>query len=133
MKTIEFDLCIIGGGISAAMLALKLSELRPGLRIGIVEAGKAFFDFEKRAEHRKRKIEYDENPWIGDAIADQSAKGIVSRTMALGGSALHWGGACNRFSQEDLRLQSLYGLAVDWPLEWAELERYYCEAERRLG
>ena len=52
-------------------------------------------------------------------------------TMAVGGLALHWGGACNRFSEEDLRLKSLYGLAADWPIEWAELERYYCEAERR--
>ena len=133
MKTYEADLCVIGGGISAAMLALKLSEIRPGLTIRIVEAGQTFFDFEKRAEHRKRKIEYDENPWTGDAIADQSAKGIISRTMALGGSALHWGGACNRFSQEDLRLRSAYGLAEDWPIEWDELERYYCEAERKLG
>jgi quinoprotein glucose dehydrogenase len=27
----------------------------------------------------------------------------------------------------------MYGLAVDWPLTWSELERYYCEAERRIG
>ena len=53
--------------------------------------------------------------------------------MAVGGSALHWGGVCNRFSEEDTRLKSMYGLAVDWPIEWEELERYYCEAERRIG
>src|SRR5262249_50920668 len=40
---------------------------------------------------------------------------------------------CNRFSEEDLRLKSMYGLYVDWPLEWNELEKYCCEAERRLG
>jgi choline dehydrogenase-like flavoprotein len=27
----------------------------------------------------------------------------------------------------------MYGLAVDWPIEWKELETFYCEAERRLG
>src|SRR2546427_12064584 len=53
--------------------------------------------------------------------------------MAVGGFALHWGGACNRFSEEDLRLESMYGLAYDWPIEWQDLERYYCEAERRLN
>ena len=58
---------------------------------------------------------------------------MISRAMAVGGSALHWGGTCNRFSEEDLRLASLYNVAVDWPLEWKELERFYCEAERRLG
>jgi quinoprotein glucose dehydrogenase len=53
--------------------------------------------------------------------------------MAVGGSALHWGGVTNRFSREDLRLTSMYGLASDWALEWDELEKFYCEAERRLG
>ena len=71
--------------------------------------------------------------WPGDFVADQAARGVISRTMAVGGSALHWGGVCNRFSEEDTRLKSMYGLAVDWPLEWKELEKFYCEAERRLG
>ena len=31
----------------------------------------------------------------------------ISRTMDVGGSALHWGGVTNRFSAEDLRLKSL--------------------------
>ena len=39
MPTHESDICIIGGGISSAMLAQKLSELRPGLAITVVEAG----------------------------------------------------------------------------------------------
>ncbi len=133
MATFECDICIIGGGISAALLAQKLAELRPGISIIVVEAGARLFDFENRAARRQRMIEYGENAWPGDAIADQSADGIISRTMAVGGSAMHWGGVTNRFSAEDLRLKSLYGLAVDWPLEWADLEAHYCEAERRIG
>ena len=129
----ECDVCIIGGGITAAMLAQKLSELRPNLSITVVEAGKKIFDLENRMEYRRRSIDYAENPWPGDFIEDQAAKGVISRTMAVGGSALHWGGTCNRFSEEDLRLHSLYGLYTDWPMEWRELEKFYCEAERRLG
>jgi quinoprotein glucose dehydrogenase len=78
-------------------------------------------------------MQYGENPWPEDFIPDQAAAGQISRTMAVGGQALHWGGACNRFSEEDLRLKSMYGLYEDWPLEWADLEKHYCEAERRLG
>ena len=133
MPTHESDVCIIGAGISAAMLAQKLSELRPGISITIVEAGKNFFDFENRFKQRERMIKYGENPWPGDFIEGQAAAGGISRTMAVGGQALHWGGTCNRFSQEDLRLKSMYGLYVDWPIEWTELEKFYCEAERRLG
>ena len=133
MARYEADVVIIGGGITAAMVAQRLSELRPGLSIIVVEAGKRLFDAENRFDYRERSLEYGENPWPGDFIADQSARGVISRAMAVGGSALHWGGTCNRFSEEDLRLKSMYGLAVDWPLEWKELERFYCEAERRLG
>ena len=133
MPRFESDVCIIGAGISAAMLAEKLAGLRPGLSITVVEAGKSLFDFASRYEHRRRHIEYGENPWPGDFVEDQAAKGIVSRTMAVGGSALHWGGTCNRFSEEDLRLKSMFGLSVDWPLSWDELEKFYCEAEYRLG
>jgi quinoprotein glucose dehydrogenase len=133
MRRFESDVCIIGGGITAAMLSQKLRELRPGLSITVVEAGNKFFDVAARAQYRERMIHYAENPWPGDFIEDQAAKGIISRTMAVGGSALHWGGTCNRFSEEDLRLKSMFGLHVDWPIEWKEPEKFYCEAERRLG
>jgi glucose dehydrogenase len=131
--TLQSDICIIGGGISTAMLAQKLSELRPEKSITVVEAGKRIFDLENRFGNRQRNLQYGENAWPGDFIPDQVAEGMISRTMAVGGSALHWGGTCNRFSQEDLRLKSLYGLSVDWPIEWDELEKYYCESEHRLG
>jgi len=128
----ESDICVIGGGITAAMVVEKLAELRPGLRITVVEAGRSIFDRQNRMAYHQRSLAYGEHPWHDDFIEDQRAKGMISMTMAVGGQALHWGGACNRFSQEDLRLKSMYGLADDWPLEWDELERWYVEAERRL-
>jgi choline dehydrogenase-like flavoprotein len=130
---VESDVCIIGGGISAALLAQKLSELKPGVDIVVVEAGKRLFDVENRMNYRRRAILYGENAWPGDWIPDQAADGIVTRTMAVGGSAMHWQGHINRFSEEDLRLRSMYGLAADWPLSWRDLERYLCEADRRIG
>jgi glucose dehydrogenase len=131
--THEADVAIIGGGISAAMLAEQLSELKPGLAITVVEAGQKIFDSENRPKYRQRSLDYGENAWPSDFIDDQAGAGVISRTMAVGGSALHWGGVTNRFSEEDLTLKSRYGLATDWPLTWADLERHYCEAERRLG
>src|SRR4029077_10987087 len=126
-------ICIIGGGITSAMLAQKLSALKPNVSITVVEAGRSISDVQNRGRYRQRAIEYGEHPWPDDFIEDQQGTGTISMTMAVGGLALHWGGACNRFSEEDLRLKSMYGLAVDWPIEWNELERYYVEAERRLN
>src|SRR5438093_2702786 len=133
MPVYESDICIIGGGITSAMLAQKLSELRPGVSVIVVEAGRSIFDTQNRGRYRQRAMDYNEHPWPEDYVEDQQAKGIISMTMAVGGLALHWGGACNRFSEEDLRLKSMYGLADDWPLEFADLEKFYCEAEQRLN
>jgi len=129
----DCDVCIIGGGITAAMVAEKLLERRPNLSVIVVEAGKRLFDFENRLEYRARNLDYGEALWPGDFVADQGGRGVISRSMAVGGSALHFGGVCNRFSEEDTRLKSLYGLATDWPITWTELEKAYCEAERRIG
>jgi choline dehydrogenase-like flavoprotein len=54
MPVYESDICIIGGGISAAMLAEKLSELRPQSSIIVVEAGRSIFDSENRFKYRER-------------------------------------------------------------------------------
>lgn len=132
MPIFESDVCVIGSGISSAMLTEKLAEKLPGLAITVVEAGAAIFDVANRIKYRQRSQDYGESPWPGDIIEDQLAEGIICHTMAVGGQALRWGGACNRFSREDLRLKSLYGVATDWPLAWEELEKAYCEAERRL-
>jgi quinoprotein glucose dehydrogenase len=133
MPVHESDICVIGGGITAAMLIERLADLKPGLHITAVEAGRSIFDRENRGAYHRRAIEYGEHPWHGDYIDDQQAKGMISMTMAVGGQALHWGGGCNRFSEEDLRLKSMFGLADDWPIEWAELEKFYIQAERRLN
>jgi glucose dehydrogenase len=133
MPVHESDICVIGGGITAVMLIERLAQLKPNLRITAVEAGRSIFDRENRGTYHRRALEYGEHPWHDDYIEDQQAKGMISMTMAVGGQALHWGGACNRFSEEDLRLKSMYGLADDWPIDWAELEKYYVQAEHRLN
>jgi quinoprotein glucose dehydrogenase len=133
MARYDCDVLIVGGGITAAMVSQKLTELKPNLKIIVVEAGKRLFDFENRFDYRQRSLDYGENQWPGDFVADQGGTGIVSRAMAVGGSALHFGGVCNRYSEEDTRLKSMFGLAVDWAVDWKDLEKYYCEAERRMG
>ena len=133
MPRYESDVCIIGSGISATLTAQVLAERLPGISIIVVEAGRAFLDQEARRRWRQRSLEYGENPYPGDVIEDQEARGIISRTQAVGGLGIHFGGVMQRFSEEDTRLKSLYGLAQDWPIEWSELERYYVAAEKRVG
>ena len=125
MPVHETDVCIIGGGITSAMLAERSpTSARPRASPSSRPAARSS-TARTAAPIIARALEYGEHPWRDDYIEDQKAEGIISMTMAVGGLALHWGGACNRFSEEDLRLKSMYGLAADWPIEWDELERYY--------
>ncbi len=129
---VETDVCIIGAGITSAMVAERLSE-ETGADIVVLEAGNEIFNMSERFSRRARFLDYGENPWPDDHIRGQTARGIQSRSMAVGGLALHWGGVTPRFTPEDFRLRSTYGVGDDWPLDYDELEPFYQEAEERIG
>jgi choline dehydrogenase-like flavoprotein len=57
----------------------------------------------------------------------------AARLIALGGASNHWTGTVNRLLPEDLALRTRYGRDVDWPLDYRELERFYCAAESWLA
>jgi len=131
-RVIESDLCIIGSGISAAMVAEKLAEERD-LRIVVVEAGEESDRLAERPALRRRFLEYRESPWRNDHLDGYEVPGIQSRSMQVGGLAMHWGGVTPRFSPEDFKLRSLYGVGHDWPISYDDLDPWYQEAEVRLG
>ncbi len=130
-RQVETDVLIIGGGISAAMVAEKLTANTDD-NVLIVEAGQHSTP-DQRARARQRYIDYGENPWHNDHIDDQHPMGIMSRSMAVGGQALHWGGTVPRYSPEDFQLQSTFGVHEDWPITYDDLDPYYQEAEERMG
>ncbi|WP_425153236.1 GMC oxidoreductase [Candidatus Palauibacter sp.] len=131
-RVVESDVCIIGGGISAAMVAERLAE-RTTATITVVEAGERTASLQERSRTRARMLAYGENPYPNDHIPGQTGTGAMYSSMLVGGSAMHWGGATPRYSPEDFRLQSLYGVGFDWPISWDDVEPYYQEAEERIG
>src|SRR6185436_19719521 len=132
-RVVEADVCIIGSGISAAMVADKLSRTRAA-SIVVVEAGDDVPRLPERAALRRRFLDYDENPWPRDHLPGYEVEGpLQSRSMCVGGLAMHWGGVTPRFSPEDFRLKSQFGVGTDWPITYDDLERSYVEAERVLG
>jgi choline dehydrogenase-like flavoprotein len=131
-RVIESDVCIIGSGISAAMVAEKLAEER-NATIVVVEAGEESDRLNQRAAARRRFLDYGESPWHNDHLEGYQVAGIQSRSMQVGGLAMHWGGVTPRFSPEDFKQRSLCGVGTDWPLSYEELDPWYQEAEVRLG
>ena len=135
MITHSADIVIVGSGITAALMAASLAE-KTTKSILVVEAGKPTTPFAERVRARERWKAYGESPWQQDHLDDQNATGTTwgfSPSMNVGGLAMHWGGVSPRYSPEDFRLRSMYGVGSDWPFSYDDLDPFYQEAEEQMG
>jgi len=46
---------------------------------------------------------------------------------------MHWGAVTPRWSPEDFRTRSMFGVGTDWPVSYDDLEPFYQEAEVLMG
>lgn len=51
----------------------------------------------------------------------------------VGGSTLRFAGEAHRLHPDAMRMRSRFGVAADWPFDYADLEPYYGDAERVVG
>jgi choline dehydrogenase-like flavoprotein len=51
----------------------------------------------------------------------------------IGGTTLHFTGESHRLHPAAMRMQSRFGVAADWPIDYAALEPYYVQAENLIG
>lgn len=130
---VESDVCIVGSGISAAMVAERLARTTSA-RIVVVEAGDETVPLPARGAARERFLRYDESPWGRDHLEGYEIEGpLQSRSMQVGGLAMHWGGVTPRFSPEDFKQRTLYDVGTDWPIDYDALDPFYQEAEELIG
>lgn len=54
-------------------------------------------------------------------------------TRAPGGTTLHWLGTTLRMLPNDFKMKTKYGVGVDWPIAYSEMNRYYEMAENEIG
>jgi quinoprotein glucose dehydrogenase len=132
-RAIESDVCIVGSGISAAMVADRLARTTAAT-IVVVEAGDETVPVAQRLAARERFLAYGENPWGKDHLDGYEIDGpLQSRSMQVGGLAMHWGGVTPRFSPEDFAHRTMFGVGTDWPITYDDLDPFYQEAEELMG
>ncbi len=148
-----YDAVVVGAGVAGALIAKRLTQA--GLGVLLLEAGPASAaSLEGYAAHLETfhaaASKGPESAWPAAVAAPQpdtadwkKASGYFVQTgpqpygssysRLQGGSTLHWLGVSLRMLPEDFELRSRYGVGVDWPLGYGDLEPYYRAAERELG
>jgi choline dehydrogenase-like flavoprotein len=134
----DADVCVVGAGPAGAIVADRLAAA--GHSVVVLEAGPRFDPTERR-EQMERFLRPAGGPIWGmggprDAYTTGGERDYplnATRVKGVGGSTLHWQGMTPRLHERDFRMQSEYGVGVDWPIDYADLRPYYAEAERELG
>ncbi len=124
------DAVIIGTGAGGSPILARLA--RAGLRVVALEAG----SFVDPAEYASDEVAQHYLYWNDERLTDgEHAVGFGKNNsgIGVGGSTLHWGAYVPRPAAENLRVHSEFGVGVDWPLSYDELEPYFREVESFIG
>ncbi len=143
----SYDVIVVGGGACGAIAAWRLAEAKA--RVLLLEAGERGPDRVQLVGHyAAAAIKSPGSPYggrLGDqrapspesdgAYYEQSGRDLFKSTYLrrLGGTTWHFLGNVPRHVPNDFRLNSAYGVGVDWPIGYDDLEADYCEAEALLG
>jgi len=154
------DVVVVGSGAGGGACALALA--RAGLRVVLLEAGPAYDPhtdyrlhtagwerrgFPHKVDPRGRQTFAPLQPLAPEhrglrsynAVSGPLTRGETRATwgyrhvVGVGGSTLHFTGEAHRLHSGALRMASRFGEAADWPLDYADLEPWYEQAEAIIG
>jgi choline dehydrogenase-like flavoprotein len=159
MASEDYDAIVVGSGISGGWAAKELTE--KGLRVLLLERGKNVEHAKDYVNAHKGPWEYPHRG--GRTYAMEEAYQVLRRDYPLnernlewwanekdspytelkrfdwyrgyqvGGRSLLWGRQSYRFSDFDFEANARDGVAVDWPLRYADLAPWYDYVERHAG
>lgn len=146
------DIVIVGSGIVGGMMANELASqgysvlvLEAGLRIDRAQAvenwrnmpfaNRAGSDFQglyPQSKFAPAPLYFPRNNYVN--VTGPNASSFQQGYLrTVGGTTWHWAASCWRHHPSDFVMQSKYGVGRDWPIQYDELEPWYCKAENEIG
>ncbi|WP_414661750.1 GMC oxidoreductase [Horticoccus sp. 23ND18S-11] len=154
-----YDAIVIGSGISGGWAAKELAE--KGLKTLVLERGRDVkhgdyptamtesWEFEGRTklsqaqlqtQQKQNRTGYTTHPasahWFVNDVENPYSEDKPfdwMRGYHVGGRSLLWGRQSYRFSDLDFEANARDGVAVDWPIRYADIAPWYDYAERFAG
>jgi choline dehydrogenase-like flavoprotein len=155
----QFDAIVVGSGISGGWGAKELTER--GLRVLLLERGKSVqhqkdypnarkgpWEYPHRAGRSREMIDaypvlrrdYPLNEknldwWVNEKESPYTEVKRFDwyRGYQLGGRSLTWGRQSYRLSDLDFEANAKEGVAIDWPVRYADIAPWYDHVERHAG
>lgn len=144
-----YDAIVVGAGVAGVIAAKQLSNA--GKRVLIIEAGSAesltsegFKGYVENFYSAVAKHANSPYPSNSNALSPTDGRNGYfeeqgplpvsgSYTRVVGGTTMHWEGKTLRMLPEDFSLKEIYGVGLDWPLSYEDLQPYYEKAEYEIG
>ena len=146
-EALSADFVVVGSGIIGSLVARKLALA--GASVIILEAGPRVSRAELVARFRNstRRSDwmspYPSVEWAPHPIYQPEPNNHIVQAgpypyaaeyiRQVGGTTWHWAAHAWRNVPNDFRIKSLYGVGVDWPMTYDDLEPFYQEAEEIMG
>jgi choline dehydrogenase-like flavoprotein len=157
-QSTDYDAIVVGSGISGGWAAKELAE--KGLRVLLLERGRnvehikdyvnatkapweylhrgrATYSMEQAYSVLKRDLLNEKNvgAWANeqDSPYTEVKRFDWFRSYQVGGRSLLWGRQSYRWSDFDFEANEKEGVAVDWPIRYADLAPWYDHVEKHAG
>lgn len=161
MSATDFDAIVVGSGMTGGWAAKELTEL--GLKTLVLEAGRPITPERDYVEHKppwdmpfrglgdrrtvaarqpmqSHSVSFDEWShvfWTDDVDNPYSMPSerpfYWFRARQVGGKSTIWGRQVYRWSDLDFEANLRDGIAVDWPIRYADIAPWYDHVERFIG
>jgi choline dehydrogenase-like flavoprotein len=157
---VTYDAIVVGSGVSGGWVAKELTE--KGLKVAIIERGrdvKHIKDYNTATmdpwefKHRgKTDLQVKEEYWAGVRTGytaneehrhffendkenpyEETRRFDWIRGYHTGGRSLLWGRQSYRWNERDFTANAEEGIAVDWPIRYADLKPWYEYVEKFAG
>jgi len=127
----KFDVVIVGAGAVAMVYAARLAEA--GKRVLVLESGPAWQSKDMYSSQLWARRLKRTTPHVDEFGGPDRIHFVMNAGRGFGGAALHHYGVWPRFDEDDFRVRSKFGRALDWPISYADVQAYYDRVQKFVG